>query len=509
MSTKNGRVYLVGAGPGDPGLITVRGRARLRGADTVVYDRLIPRAILRQARLDARLIDVGKTPDRPGITQQQINEIIVAEARAGRRVVRLKGGDPFVFGRGFEELAACRAAGVRCDVIPGVTSAIAAPAAAGIPVTHRGMSRSLTIVTGRTSTETGASPLNYGALAALETLVVLMGRAALPEFARSLITEGKNPATPAACIEHGTTRRQRLIRAPLAELADAVDRAGLQAPVVTVIGEVAALGENELGEFAAASVDVGPLAGLRIAVTRADSSSSGLVSYLRDEGAAVIACPLIQIVYTPQQKALVAALTREPKYDWIVLTSIHAARALRLALCGANLDARALGGCKIAAVGPATARALLRTGLMPDLIPCDHTGAALAAALGPAVQGRRVLLPRSDQALPELPQHLHKFGAEVDEITAYQTRPATPPPHVRNALAEGVDAIVFCSPTAVRQFQEFGLDSVQAAIACIGPTTAQAARDAGLNVGLVARPHTAAGIVASLRDHFSTVGASL
>ncbi|HKQ47186.1 MAG TPA: uroporphyrinogen-III C-methyltransferase [Phycisphaerae bacterium] len=507
MSTQIGTVYLVGAGPGDPGLITVRGRARLREADSIVFDRLVSRALLRQARPDACLIDVGKTPDRPGITQQQINEILVAEARAGRRVVRLKGGDPFVFGRGFEELAACRAAGIRCVVVSGVTSAIAAPAAAGIPVTHRSSSRSVAIVTARTA-EDSRSPLNYAALAAMDTLVVLMGRAALAEFTKSLIGAGRSPATSAACIERGTTRRQRVVRASLAEIADTADLAGLQAPIVTVIGEVAALDNTDLGEFAAASTDAGPLAGLRIVVTRADTSSSDLVSQLREEGATVFAAPLIKIAFPLRQEALITALRRESKYDWIVLTSLHAARALRRALTEAGLDARALAGSRIAAVGPATARALRRVGLIPDLVPADYTAAALAEAIGTTARGQRILLPRSDIALPELPRRLRAAGAHVDEIVAYHTKPAAPSAEALAALRAGVDAVVFCSPSAIRQFVELHLDAGPAAIFCIGSTTADAAHAAGLNVAQVARSHTSAGLVAALIDHFSAVGAT-
>ncbi len=508
MNVTPGTVYLVGAGPGDPGLITVRGLAFLRRADVVVHDRLIPRELLREVRPDARLIDVGKTPDRLGVTQEQINAILIEEAQTGHTVVRLKGGDPFVFGRGFEELAACRAAGIRCVVIPGVTSAIAAAAAAGIPVTHRGTSQSVAIVTARTGDDADSPIHNFAALAETDTLVVLMGRAGLREFTESLMAAGKALTTPAACIERGTTPRQRVVRATLETLADAADRDGLKPPVVTVIGDVAALRADDLeGAFPAAFVEDDPLAGKRIVVTRADSSSSRLVALLRDEGATVIECPLIRIVYPRRQEAFVAALAHIDKCHWIVLTSIHAVRALGRALREANLDTRALASCKIAAIGPATARALQQIGLMPDLIPNDHTAGALAVTLGPLVDGKRVLLPRSDIASSELPRRLRDFGATVDEVVAYHTRPAEPSTVATTAIREGVDAVVFCSPSAVRRFIELGLDANGATVACIGPTTAQAARDAGLSVDVIARPHTSTGIVTALNDHFSQVGA--
>lgn len=502
-------VYLVGAGPGDPGLITVRGLKLLRLADVVVHDRLIPHSLLAKVRPDARLIDVGKTPDRPGISQEQINAILVDEARAGRSVVRLKGGDPFVFGRGFEELTACREAGISCVVVPGVSSAIAAPAAAGIPITHRGIARSVAIVTARSGDDGKPAMRNFTALAEMDTLIVLMGRAGLREFVDGLVASGKSPDTPAACIERGTMPQQQVVRATLTALPDAADRANLQPPIVTVIGDVAALGTIEIGEALSGASFDRPLAEKRVVVTRADSSSSQLVGLLNGHGATVIECPLIRIAYPPRHEAFAGALNRLQSYDWLVLTSLHAARALRRALREANLDARALAGCKIASIGPATTRALRRIGITPDLVPTEHTADAFVEALSLFIHSKRILLLRSDIALAKLPRRLRDLGATVDEVVAYQTRPATPSAAAIAEMHEGADAIVFCSPSAVHRYVELNLPAIGAAIACIGPTTAQAARDAGLSVDLVAQPHTSQGLVHALIDHFQPIGAHL
>lgn len=249
MNLARGTVYLVGAGPGDPGLMTVRGLELLRGADVVVHDRLVARETLEEARADAEVLDVGKAPGKHRYSQDWIGAFLVSRAKSGRSVVRLKGGDPFVFGRGFEELTACREAGVPCFVIPGVTSVVAAPAAAGIPLTSRGVVRSVAIITGQVGCESPGPRLNYEALAAMDTIVILMGRANLGKVADRLIANGKARATPAACIERATTSSQRVVRATLGAIASAADRAGLEAPIVTVIGSVAAYASASAEEF--------------------------------------------------------------------------------------------------------------------------------------------------------------------------------------------------------------------------------------------------------------------
>lgn len=503
MTQERGVVYLVGAGPGDPGLITVRGRDLLRTADVIVYDRLIGRELLASARRDAELIDVGKVPGRHRVPQQQINEIIVDRARRGLTVVRLKGGDPFVFGRGFEEWTACRDAGVECVVVPGVSSALAAPAAAGIPVTCRGVARSVAIVTAENASETGPE-FDAKALARIDTVVILMGRARLAEVTQSLIAAGRDPSTPAACIERATTPRQRVTVATLASIAEAVEREGLCAPIVTIVGEVAACAAD------AAAREQLPLCGKRIVITRPRSSANDLERMLSAAGAATIQVPMIKIVYPASNDALNEAIRKIDRYQWLVFSSIHGVIGFwkRLEILG--LDARTLGSCKVAAVGPATAKRLRRQGILPELLPPAFDGDALARSLiesSDAPLGR-VLFPCGDIARPTIPEALRRSGASVDRIVVYETVDATPSPVTRKLIDEGVDAIVFCSPSVVRRFVSLGLSAGDAVIACIGPTTASAARSAGLRVDVMAENYSASGMVATLERYYSAVGAA-
>ncbi|MFQ5423201.1 MAG: uroporphyrinogen-III C-methyltransferase [Phycisphaerae bacterium] len=499
MEAEPGKVYLVGAGPGDAGLITVRGRALLRSADVVIHDRLIAPELLEPIRTDAELIDVGKTPGRAPYAQDAINAMLVARARAGRRVVRLKGGDPFLFGRGWEEWTACDRANVACVVVPGVSSAIAAPASAGIPVTLRGVGRSVAIVTARTEDDDTAATLDYDALARMDTIVIMMGRATLGNVARRLIEAGRDAATPAACIERGTTCGQREAIATLGEIAEAADRARLRAPMVTCVGAVVAYRlRGSAGTF--------PLVGKRIAVMCAASSMDGLRRLLSEAGADVIDCPLIRIAYdsAPDRRGILAA----GSHDWIAFTSVHGVHGFFRALVASGRDARALGGCRCAAVGPATAAALRAFGITADLIPQRFTAAGLLDALESRMAQARpsVLLPRGDIAGRSLPDGLRRLGADVHELVVYRTVPATPSASERAALGEGVDAVVFCSPSAVRRFVELGLDANGAVVACIGPTTAAAASASGMPADIVADEHTAAGLAAALAERWAPVG---
>jgi uroporphyrinogen III methyltransferase/synthase len=498
-----GTVFLVGAGPGDPGLITVRGRDLLRIADVVVHDRLIGRELLAEASPEAELVDVGKTPGRHRVPQERINEIIVDRARRGWTVVRLKGGDPFVFGRGFEEWTACREAGVDCVVVPGVSSALAAPAAAGIPVTCRGVAGSVAIVTAENAADVGPA-FDATVLARIDTVVVLMGRARLAEITRSLMQAGKDPSTPAACIERATTPRQRVTVATLASIAEAAERDGLCAPIVTVVGEVAAFAAE------AAAREGFPLTGKRIVITRPRSASSELERRLCRAGATTIHCPIIKIIYPAANDALDEAVRGIDRYQWVVFSSVHGVVGFFKRLIALGLDARALGVCKVAAVGPATEKKLLRQGIRPDLVPPAYTGDALARALfeSSGASPGRMLFPRGDIALRTIPEALRRGGAVVDEVVVYSTVDATPSRATCNLIREGVDAIVFCSPSAVRRFEALGLNAGDATIACIGPTTASAAREMGLEVEVVPDEHTGDGLVAALERYFAEVGAS-
>lgn len=506
MIAESGTVYLVGAGPGDPGLITVRGRALLRRAEVVIHDRLIGAELLSEIGQDAQVIDVGKTPGEHRHTQHEINELLVSHARAGRAVVRLKGGDPFVFGRGWEEMNACRKAGVPCVVVPGITSAIAAPAAAGIPVTLRDKARSLAVVTARTETGDQVEMLNYSALSKMDTVVILMGRASLPKVARRLIAAGRSPDTPAACIEHGTTNHQRQVIATLGTVADRADQVGLEAPVVTCVGDVAACGLlRPQGEDSARRSRL--LTGKRVVVTKARSSSRELRRLLSEAGAIVIDCPMIQIGKAAPTAASNKMLQVLDQYNWIVFTSVNGVRGFFRRLKARGKDARAVATCRIAAVGPVTARSLRRFGLLADVVPDKHNAAGLLRALANVDLGSsKVLLPRGDIAGHELPNGLRAAGAGVDELIVYRTLPATPSVSQIGALGQASDAILFCSPSAVRRFVALDMNANGAAVACIGQTSAEAAREAGLSVDVVAERSSSSGLVSALEGFFALTG---
>ncbi len=509
MDSSNGLVYLVGAGPGDPDLITVKGRRLLTIADVVLHDRLCPRALLAECRPVAELIDVGKTPGRPAMSQARINELLIQHARAGRTVVRLKGGDPFVFGRGAEELAACRGAGVDCIVIPGITSALAVPAEVGVPMTHRNVSRSFAVVTGRAGDGAELPPHDYAALARIDTLVLLMGRANLRQIASALLAAGRAPTTPAAAIAAEVGTGQRLVTAPLADIADAADRAGLAAPVVTVIGETAALARAQSDWLAARQVGR-PLAGRRIAVTHATAHPSELRRLLIESGATIVDFPLLRITFPDETPALDRALRTLPEFDWVVFTSISAVRGFWRRLETLGHDACSLKNCRIAAVGPAAARELRGYGVTASLVPAAYTAESLAQALCAAhgVRGRKVLVPHGSLAMQALQNALRTAGADVIGAVAYVTDAATPTPAAVENLQAGVDAFVFCSPSGVLRFAALNLDLPRTTMACIGPTTAEAAARLGYAVDIVPdRPGTK-GLVAALAAHFAGAGRS-
>jgi uroporphyrinogen III methyltransferase/synthase len=501
MTPRRGTVCLVGAGPGDAGLITVRGLDLLRAADVIIHDRLAGPALLAQARPDAELIDAGKARGQVALRQEEINDLIVDRARRGLLVVRLKGGDPAVFGRAAEELGACRTAGLPCEIVPGVSSVTAAAAAAGISLTSRGSARSFAVLTGETLQDCG--PADVRPLAGADTLVVLMGQAHLARITQELQAAGRPAGTPAVCVERATQFEQRIVRSTLGSLAADVERAGLVAPVVTIIGQVA--GQDPAGERSAGALDK-----RCIVVTRPKLAAKRLLRRLVSAGAVALSCPVVRIEYIDPLPELDQALREAAGLDWIVITSIHAARSLlrRLSACG--LDARALARCRVAAIGSASARVLQRGGLRPDLVPPVFTASALAGELAARLRGRgaRVLYPHSDLSAGEMAADLRCAGAEVIDIVAYRNCRAHPPAGCRAALDSGVDAVIFHSPSAVRSFLAAGLTAAGAAIACIGPRTAAAARAAGLEVDVVADPHTDEGIIAGLEGFYSRAAAT-
>ena len=474
-------VYLVGAGPGDPELLTVKGAEVLRRADVVVYDRLSVASLLDLAPPEAERISVGKTPGHPSVPQEEINALLVSHGRTGKQVVRLKGGDPFVFARGGEEAQALLDAGVPFEVVPGISSAIGVPAYAGVPVTYRGLSTSFTVVTGHED-PWAATETDWDAVARVGgTIVILMGVATRGAIADRLMAGGLAPDTPVAAVRWGTRPEQRTVRTTLG-LLGAVE---LEPPVTLVVGAVAAL---DLRWFEAR-----PLFGRRIVVTRAREQASELVDRLHSLGAETVELPAI-VIGDPEDggAALRGAALRVGHYDWVIFTSANAVSRF----CAELHDARWLAGVRVAAIGPGTADALRRFGVEPDLIP-EHFVAESLAEVFPFGTGD-VLLPRAAVARDVLPESLRAKGWRVHVVEAYRTRPAEPS---ASALAEAAkaDAITFTSSSTVTNFvQVAGLDAVPPVVACIGPVTAATARDAGLTVDVVAEEHTIDGLLQAL-----------
>jgi uroporphyrinogen III methyltransferase/synthase len=475
-------VYLVGAGPGDPGLLTRRGEELLRRADVVVYDRLAARALLDLAPAGAELIDAGKAPGGHALTQEQINEVLVARGRAGREVVRLKGGDPFVFGRGGEEAEACRDADVAFEVVPGVTSAIAAPAYAGIPVTHRGVATSVTIVTGHEDPTKPDTGTDWEALArAGGTLVVLMGAGNVSEIARQLTAGGRPADTPVAAVRWGTRPEQHTVRGTLGT----IEALGVEAPSAIVVGDVAGL---DLAWF-----EQRPLFGRRIVVTRAREQASSLRTRLEALGAEVIVLPSIAL------EPIDFALPALDDYAWVVFTSVNGVDAFfDRGLAPAGLDARALGAARVAAIGPGTSEALARRGITADLVPERFVAESLVAAFpDPAAPGERVLVARAESARDVLPTGLTAGGYVVDVIAVYRTVPVEPDPGDLARVRTGdVDAVTFTSSSTVNNFCDaVGPIDKPLRVISIGPVTSDSARVRGLAVDAEADPHTIDGLV--------------
>ena len=483
-------VYLVGAGPGDPGLLTVRGATVLARADVVVHDRLADSALLQLAPASALRIDVGKVPGGP-VDQGAINQLLIDHGRKGVAVVRLKGGDPFVFGRGGEEAAALLEAGVDFEVVPGVTAAVAVPAYAGIPVTHRGLSTAFSVVTGHSRHQVD-NETDWDALAragrAGATLVVLMGVAHRVEIAARLLAGGLDGTTPVAAVTWGTRPDQRTLRTTLADLGS-VDAVALEPPATIVIGAVAAL---DLGWF-----ERRPLFGRTVVVTRARHQASALVARLREAGAATVEIPAITLEPPSdggQALAAAAGALSSGAYEWVVFTSANAVERFVPLL----RDSRAFGGASVAAIGPGTAAALASWHVVADLVPPSFVAESLLSAFPSCSSGGRVLLPRAEVARDVLPDGLRSAGWSVDVVPAYRTVPVAVAPSLA-AAARAADAITFASSSTVTSFlSAAGRDAVPPFVACIGPITAATAREAGLDVAVVAAEHTLDGLVDAL-----------
>jgi uroporphyrinogen III methyltransferase/synthase len=474
----------------------------------VIYDRLANPALLARARPGAELIYAGKLPDRHTLTQDEINALLVEHGRAGKRVVRLKGGDPFVFGRGGEEAEALIAAKIAFEVIPGVTSAVAAPAYAGIPVTHRALASSFAVVTGHEDPTKDDSNIDWSKLATgVDTLVFLMGVGRLAEIAQRLIEHGRSRRTPVAVVEWGTLPRQRTVTGTLATIADDVAGAGIGAPAVTVVGEVARL-RDDLRWF-----DNRPLTGKRVLVTRTREQASELSRALAEAGAEPIELPSLEIVETADPGRVEAAIEalRTSAYQWVIFTSANAIDIFVRHLRDASLDVRAFGRARLAAIGPGSGQALARHDLRADVVPKRYVAEGLLDALASTpMRGQRVLLPRAEGARGTLIDGLHARGAVVDELTLYVAAiPERPNAEgLRRLRAGEIDIATFASSSSVRNLVAM-LDADVAplrdvTIAAIGPVTADAIRAAGLKVDVMPDDYTIEGLVAALAAGVTT-----
>ncbi len=491
--TAYGKVYLVGAGPGDPGLITVRGLECLRQADVVVYDALANDVLLRHAP-NAELIFVGKKRAQHALPQEDINRILLEQAARAAHVVRLKGGDPFVFGRGGEEAQVLSRHGVPFEVVPGVTAAIAAPAYAGIPVTHRGLATSFSLITGHAGPE-GAPALDLDRLALDGTLAFYMGVKNLPAIVDELLRIGRPGDTPVAVIEWGTYMRQRTITATLGDVVARCRDAAVQPPAMILVGEVVSL-RDEMNWF-----ERRPLFGRRIVVTRAAAGRGALALRLREMGADVVELPTLEF----QPPACAPELGPALSADWIVFTSPNAVTAVWEYLEQAGKDARALAGARLLSVGTTTAQALRDRGLLPDLAPEGYEPEKVADALRDRPGTKRVLVPRSDLAHSRLAECLREAGAEVIEVAAYT---AGIPPSAREGAARlltpAPDLICFTSSAAVRNFAQIVDDATLAGVragvpaAVLGPVSGATAQAAGFQVVVTPTVHTVEALVEAI-----------
>lgn len=497
------KVWLVGAGPGDPGLLTIRGRECLANADVIIYDALANPALLDCAREGAELIYVGKVAGNHALPQDEINALLVRKAREGKNVARLKGGDPYIFGRGGEEGAWLCQHDIPFEEVPGISSAIAAPAYAGIPLTDRRAASAVSIITGHEA-DLNQGAHNWQAYAQSgATLVFVMGMGNLANICRNLIEGGLAANTPAAVVYRGCTPDQKTVAATLDDLPQKVLAAGLTNPAVIVVGKAVALRE-QLSWF-----DRLPLFGRRIVVTRARAQASGMAHDLAALGAEVIECPVIRIDPLEDYSALDAAIAKLGEYCWVIFTSANGVEYFFRRLNRAGLDSRALAPCKLAAIGPGTAAALACHGLAADLVPPRFVAESVAEAMREAgnLDGKRILLPRAARARDVLPAELEKLGAVVDVAPAYETVSA-------NGSGESglgrVDCVSFASSSTVDNFLKlFGADMLKReprpVLAAIGPITARALEDAGLVADIVPADYTVSALVAAIRDHFATV----
>jgi uroporphyrinogen III methyltransferase/synthase len=502
--SKSGHVYLVGAGPGDLGLVTLRAKERIEHADVIVYDHLANPEMLGWARDDAEVIYAGKKAGEHALNQDEINKLLIEKARAGKEVVRLKGGDPFVFGRGAEEAKAIVDAGVAFEIVPGITSAIAGPAYAGIPVTHRAENSHVTFFTGHEDPSKLESAIDYSALAKLGgTQVMMMGVERLESITREMMAKGVRRDLPVALVRWATTGRQQTLTGTLKDIAHRAIEAEFEAPAVAVFGDVVAL-RKELSWY-----EQRPLFGKRIVVTRTRKQAGALTSQLRALGADVIELPTIRIEPPTDLREFGELVQDAHTYDWIVFTSPNGVDAFFDLFFKLYDDAREIGAARIAAIGPATAQRVLDFHLHVDLQPDEFVAEAVVREFQKqgGVENLRILLARAEKARDVLPRELSKLGAIVDEAIAYRTVPETR--DITGArhrfVEEGADLITFTSSSTVENFLALGLTWPKGIrVASIGPITSKTARDNGLKIDIEARRHDVDGLVEAIRKFFAS-----
>lgn len=492
-----GKVYLVGAGPGDPGLITLRGMECLAQADLILYDGLVNPLILRHTGALAERTCRADTPDGQLLRQSEINDRLIAAALSGKTVVRLKGGDPFVFGRGGEEAAALAAAGVPFEVVPGVTAAVAASAYAGISLTHRDVASAVAFITGHEDPQKGEKYLDYRSLAAFPgTLVFYMGLHRLPAIVDALLQAGKPPGTPAAVISRGTTPAQQTVTAALEEIATAARRAELHAPSLIIIG-ACVLQREQMAWF-----EKRPLFGKRVGIARSVEQAGPQIARLVELGAQPVLMPTIRIEPPADWSAVDTALAHLSDYDWIVFTSANGVNSLLGRIWESGRDARQFARAKIAAIGEGTATALSACRLHADLVPPQFRTESLAAELAPHVAGRRVLWARASRGRDVLPNELRAAGARLDEVVVYQNLDVASfePAVISDLERGGLDWVCLSSSSIARSFDRLLTPAARAHLGCrtriasISPVTSTAARDVGLPVDAEADIHTWEGL---------------
>lgn len=500
----SGKVYLVGAGPGDPGLLTVKGKQILERADCIVFDFLVNKELLRLARADAEKIPVGRRGGTGRLRQSETNQLLVERAREGKIVCRLKGGDPFVFGRGGEEAQALADAGIAFEVVPGVSAGHGVPTYAGIPITHRDITSTVTFIAGHEDPEKETSRLDWAHLGRYPgTLVFFMAVRNLPRITQALMAHGLAPTTPAAVIQWGSLSRQKVIEGTVADIA--AKASSITSPAITVIGEVVALRE-QLNWFERL-----PLFGKRIAITRAREQAGVLRDELAALGAEVIEIPTIEIRQPDSWEALDAAIRRLQEFQYLLVTSANGVRNFLARLAASGRDVRSLHGLTIGAIGPATAAEFARTGVKVDLLPREYVAEGLIAALGDRdLRGKAFLIPRARVARDLVPRVLEERGARVEVVEAYQTGvPEVTSEELTHLFTPPPDAITFTSSsTATNLAKLLGEDRLVetlrgTAIASIGPITSQTLRKLGLDVTFEAQESTMSGLVQALREHFS------